>query len=64
VPASPREDGDGEEQDGVGRKSTGTAAVLQQSKGWHREVREGKMLLKSDFGKNGNLSKGWEDWKD
>lgn len=31
--------------------SWGRPAVLQQSKGWHREVREGMMLLKTDFGK-------------
>ena len=49
---------------GVWMKSWGRAAVLQKSKGWHREVREGKSLLKTDFGKNRNLFKGWEDWMD
>lgn len=35
----------------------GRAAVLQQSKGWHREVWEGKMRFKADFYKNGDLSR-------
>lgn len=38
--------------------------MLQQSKGWHREVREEKMHFKTDFHKHGDLFKDWEDWKD
>lgn len=39
--------------------------MLQQSKGWHREGREGDILLKMDFGKKkGNLFKPQKDWKD
>lgn len=51
VPASPREDGDAEGKGrSVGVRSRGRAAVLQQSKGWHREVREGTTRLEADLG--------------
>lgn len=53
APVSPTEDGDGEGKDRVWTKSWGRAAVLQQSKGWHREVREGRCSLKWILGKMG-----------